>query len=168
MRRTSVHGCPTFFSIYIRKLLDNLSASPSLCVCVCVSLCVCVREGERRFAELTTSTTIMLCAAAAAVCLLAVLSPGPSLSAQDTPERSPCGDSFYRGTPPAGGPSSPPPPRPLCHSLPGGRTFATASSPTCDTAVYSAFHLGPGRTEEGGREEGEPVVRLDCSAIVWE
>lgn len=117
---------------------------------------------ERRFAELTT-TTIMLCsapAAAAAVWLLLVLSTGLSLSAEDVSESgfSLCKDCFYRQTPPAAAPAGPPV-HPLCHRLPGGQTFATVSKPTCDSAVYSAFHLGHGRTERESEEEGQLVVR---------
>lgn len=116
---------------------------------------------ERRFAELTTTTT-MLCSAPAAVWLLLVLSPGLSPSAEDVSESgfSLCKDCFYRQTPPAAAPVGPLM-HPLCHRLPGGQAFATVSTPTCDTAVYSAFHLGHGWTEEG-----QLVVRLNCSAIV--
>lgn len=124
---------------------------------------------ERRFAELTT-TTIMLCSApAAAVWLLVFLSPGQSLSAEDDSVSgfSLCKDSFYRQTPPTAAPAGPLL-RPLCHRLPGGQTFATVSKPTCDTAVYSAFHLGHGWTERERQEEGLLVVRLNCSAIVCE
>lgn len=106
----------------------------------------------------------MLCSAPAAVWLLLVLSPGLPLSAEDASESgfSLCKDCFYRQTPPAAAPEGPPT-QPLCHRLPGGRAFATVSTATCDTAVYSAFHLGHGWTEEG-----QLAVRLNCSAIVRE
>lgn len=106
----------------------------------------------------------MLCSAPAAVWLLLLLSPGLPLSAEDASESgfSLCKDCFYRQTPPAAAPEGPPT-HPLCHRLPGGRAFATVSTATCDTAVYSAFHLGHGWTEEG-----QSAVRLNCSAIVRE
>ncbi|XP_040900159.1 uncharacterized protein LOC121185796 [Toxotes jaculatrix] len=103
----------------------------------------------------------MLCpaavsAAAAAVWLLAVLGPGLSLPAEDNSEPgfTHCSHCFYRQTPPQGD-SAGSLLRPLCHRLPRGREFATLSKPTCDTAVYSAFHLSHGWTEE---EEGEELV----------
>ncbi|XP_051262039.1 uncharacterized protein LOC127366786 isoform X2 [Dicentrarchus labrax] len=103
----------------------------------------------------------MLCpaavsAAAAAVWLLAVLGPGLSLPAEDNskPGFSLCSYCFYRQTPPQGD-SAGPLLRPLCHRLPGGQAFATLSKPTCDTAVYSAFHVSHGWTE---REEGGELV----------
>lgn len=112
------------------------------------------------FADLTTT---MLCpaavsAAAAAVWLLAVLGPDLCLAAKDNsdPGFNLCSRCFYRQTPPQGA-SAGPLLRPLCHKLPGGQTFATLSKPTCDTAVYSAFHLGHGSTERE-REEGEELV----------
>ncbi|XP_049439579.1 uncharacterized protein LOC125893117 [Epinephelus fuscoguttatus] len=107
----------------------------------------------------------MLCpaavsAAAAAVWLLAVLGPGLSHPAEDNSEEgfSHCSHCFYRQTPPEGA-SAGPPLRSLCHTLPGGQTFATLSKPTCDTAVYSAFHLSHGWTE--GEEGGELVTEED-------
>ncbi|XP_029307576.1 uncharacterized protein LOC115021337 isoform X2 [Cottoperca gobio] len=106
----------------------------------------------------------MLCpaavsAAAAAVWLLAVLGPGLSLAAEDNtePDFSLCSRCFYRQTPPQGA-SAGPLLRSLCHTLPGGQAFASLSKPTCDTTVYSAFHLSHGGTEEEGEEGGEPVV----------
>ncbi|CAN9513758.1 unnamed protein product [Ophioblennius macclurei] len=109
----------------------------------------------------------MLCpaavsAAAAAVWLLAVLGPGLSVADECDLEScfTPCSHSFYRQTPPRGA-SAAPWLRPLCHRLPGGQAFATLSTPTCDTAVYSAYHLGPGWTEEKGEEEGELVSDED-------
>ncbi|XP_059195090.1 uncharacterized protein LOC131976186 [Centropristis striata] len=102
----------------------------------------------------------MLCpaavnAAAAAVWLLAVLGPGLSHAAEDSSEQgfSLCGHCFYRQTPPQGA-SAGPLLRSLCHRLPGGQAFATLSRPTCDTAVYSAFHLSHDWTE---REEGDEL-----------
>ncbi|XP_034466971.1 uncharacterized protein LOC117776792 [Hippoglossus hippoglossus] len=101
----------------------------------------------------------MLCPAAvsaAAVWLLAVLGPGLSLSAEDNAEQgfTLCSDCFYRQTPPLGA-SAGPLLHPLCHTLPRGQAFATLSKPACDTAVYSAFHLRHGWTEE---EEGEELL----------
>ncbi|KAM3613630.1 uncharacterized protein V6R79_002694 [Siganus canaliculatus] len=101
-------------------------------------------------------------AAAAAVWLLAVLGPGLSLPDEDSSEPgvSQCSHCFYRQTPPQGvsaGPSL----RPLCHRLPGGQAFATLSRPTCDTAVYSAFHLSHGWTEREGEEGGELLTEED-------
>ncbi|XP_042345271.1 uncharacterized protein LOC121945250 [Plectropomus leopardus] len=103
----------------------------------------------------------MLCpaavsAAAAAVWLLAALGPGLSLPAEDNTEAgfSLCSHCFYRQMPPQGA-SAGPLLRSLCHRLPGGQTFATLSRPTCDTAVYSAFHLRHGWTEG---DEGEELV----------
>lgn len=49
--------------------------------------------------------------------------------------------------------------------LPGGLALATLSKPDCDTAVYSAFHLGRGGTERGGQEEEELVVRMQLSCL---
>ncbi|XP_076593516.1 uncharacterized protein LOC143324699 [Chaetodon auriga] len=109
----------------------------------------------------------MLCpaavsAAAAAVWLLAVLGPGLSLPAEDSSEPgfSLCSHCFYRQTPPQGA-SAGPLLRPLCHRLPGGQAFATLSKPTCDTVVYSAFHLSHGRTEREGEEGGELVTEQE-------
>ncbi|XP_029928898.1 uncharacterized protein LOC115374220 [Myripristis murdjan] len=107
----------------------------------------------------------MLCpaavnAAAVAGWLLAVLGLGLSLPAEDNSEPgfSLCSHCFYRQTPPRGA-SAGPLLRPLCHSLPGGQALATLYSPTCDTAVYSAFHLSHGWTQRGG-EEGEELVTV--------
>lgn len=116
----------------------------------------------------------MLCSAAvsaaatAAVWLLAVLSPGLSLPAEDIsePDFSLCSHCFYRQTPPQGA-SAGPPLRPLCHRLPRGQAFATLSVPTCDTAVYSAFHLGNGWTEREGQEGGELVVRIQLAWLLY-
>ncbi|KAM9310406.1 uncharacterized protein KZ484_026295 [Pholidichthys leucotaenia] len=105
----------------------------------------------------------MLCpaavsAAAAAVWLLAVLGPGLSLPAEDSsePDFSLCSHCFYRQTPPQGA-SAGLLLHPRCHRLPGEQTFATLSRSTCDTAVYSAFHLSHGWAENKG-EEGEELV----------
>ncbi|XP_068592519.1 mucin-22 [Cebidichthys violaceus] len=115
----------------------------------------------------------MLCpaavsAAAAAVWLLAVLGPGLSLPAEDNsePDVSLCTHCFYRQTPPQGASSA----GLLCHSLPGGQAFATLSQPTCDTAVFSAFHLSPGWTEKEGEElvtnEEEENIKVAVPALV--
>uniref|UniRef100_A0A3Q0S6W0 INO80 complex subunit E n=1 Tax=Amphilophus citrinellus TaxID=61819 RepID=A0A3Q0S6W0_AMPCI len=66
-----------------------------------------------------------------------------------------CSNCFYRQMPPRGS-SAGPLLRPRCHRLPGGQAFATLSRPTCDTAVYSAFHLGQGWAEKEGKERKEP------------
>lgn len=138
---------------------------------------MCVWEGERRFADLTTSSTTssttMLCsapaAAAAAVWLLLVLSPGLPLSAEDASDSgfSLCTGCFYRQTPPKAAPAGLQL-HPLCHRLPGGQAFATGSEPTCDTPVYSAFHLSHGWMEREGQEEGALVVSWNSSAVVCE
>ncbi|XP_034730125.1 uncharacterized protein LOC117946234 isoform X2 [Etheostoma cragini] len=105
----------------------------------------------------------MLCsaavsAAAAAVWLLAMLGPGLSLPAENNSGQgfSLCSHCFYRQTPPQGV-SARSLLRSFCHRLPGGQAFATLSKPTCDTAVYSAFHLSHGWTEKKG-EEGKELV----------
>lgn len=128
---------------------------------------MCEREGG--FAELTTTMLYpaAVSAAAAAVWLLAVLGPCLSLPAEDNSELgfSLCSNCFYRQTPPQGA-SEGPLLRPLCHRLPGGQEFATLSKPTCDTAVYSAFHLSHGWTERGGEEGEELVVRMHLSCYL--
>lgn len=139
-----------------------------------LALCESVCEREGGFAELTTT---MLCpaavsAAAAAVWLLAVLGPGLSLPAEDNsdPGFILCSHCFYRQMPPQGAPAGPPL-SPQCHRLPGGQAFATLSKPTCDTAVYSAFHLSHGWTEggeEAAEEEGQLVVSYYALLFVFE
>ncbi|XP_020504770.2 uncharacterized protein si:ch73-54f23.2 [Labrus bergylta] len=104
-------------------------------------------------------------AAAASVWLLAVLGPVLSLPDGDNSEAdfSLCSHCFYRQTLPQG-PSAGPLLRPLCHRLPGGQTFATLSKPTCDTAVYSAFHLShEGAEGEGGGEAVEEDDNTDVA-----
>uniref|UniRef100_A0A3Q4N4Y0 Uncharacterized LOC102775577 n=1 Tax=Neolamprologus brichardi TaxID=32507 RepID=A0A3Q4N4Y0_NEOBR len=79
-----------------------------------------------------------------------------------------CSNCFYRQTPPRGS-SAGPLLRPRCHRLPGGQTFATLSRPTCDTAVYSAFHLLQGWTEregEEGREPQEEDIKVAAPALL--
>uniref|UniRef100_A0A3B5AMS0 Uncharacterized LOC103367534 n=1 Tax=Stegastes partitus TaxID=144197 RepID=A0A3B5AMS0_9TELE len=100
-------------------------------------------------------------AAAAAVWLLAMLGPGLSLPAEDNsePNFTLCSDCFYRQTPPQGA-SAGSLLRPMCHRLSGGQAFATLSRPTCDMAVYSAFHLSHGWTEWEG-EEGEELTEKE-------
>lgn len=117
-------------------------------------------------------TTTMLCpvavsTAAAAVWLLAVLGPGLPAAAEDNsdPGFSLCSHCFYRQTPPQGA-SAGPLLHPLCHTLPGGRTFATLSKPTCDTAVYYAFHLSHGSTERDGEKGDALVVRAPLSCCL--
>uniref|UniRef100_A0A3Q1JFM7 INO80 complex subunit E n=1 Tax=Anabas testudineus TaxID=64144 RepID=A0A3Q1JFM7_ANATE len=92
----------------------------------------------------------MLCpaavsAAAAAVLLLAVLGSGLSLAAEDNsdPGFNLCSHCFYRQMPPRGA-SAGPLLHPLCHSLPGGQTFATLSKPTCHSwdSNLSLLHGG--------------------------
>ncbi|XP_030605199.1 uncharacterized protein LOC115794081 isoform X1 [Archocentrus centrarchus] len=106
-------------------------------------------------------------AAAAAVWLLAVLGPGLSLPAEDNSQAdfTLCSNCFYRQMPPQGS-SAGPLLRPRCHRLPGGQAFATLSRPTCDTAVYSAFHLGQGWAEREGKERKEPVQEDDIKVAV--
>uniref|UniRef100_A0A3P8SS78 INO80 complex subunit E n=1 Tax=Amphiprion percula TaxID=161767 RepID=A0A3P8SS78_AMPPE len=100
-------------------------------------------------------------AAAAAVWLLAMLGPGLSLPAEDNsePNFTLCSDCFYRQMPPQGA-SAGSLLRPTCHRLSGGQAFATLSRPTCDIAVYSAFHLSHGWTEGEG-EEGEELTEKE-------
>uniref|UniRef100_A0A8D0AQQ5 INO80 complex subunit E n=1 Tax=Sander lucioperca TaxID=283035 RepID=A0A8D0AQQ5_SANLU len=100
----------------------------------------------------------LVLAAAAAVWLLAMLGPGLSLPAEGNSEPgfSLCSHCFYRQTPPQGA-SAGSLLRPLCYRLAGGQAFATLSKPTCDTAVYSAFHLSHGWTEKEG-EEGKELA----------
>lgn len=126
---------------------------------------MCEREG--RLAELITMLSpaaLSAAAAAAAVWLMALLGPGLSLPAEHDSESAftLCSDCFYRQTPPRGA-SAEPLLHQQCHRLPGGRAFATLSRPTCDTTVWSAFHLSQGWT--GGEEEqgGESVVRISLS-----
>ncbi|XP_029359875.1 uncharacterized protein LOC115044775 isoform X2 [Echeneis naucrates] len=98
-------------------------------------------------------------AAAAAFWLLAVLGPGLSLPAEHSSESdfTLCSHCFYRQTPPQGA-SAGPLLRPLCHRLPRGQAFATLTKPSCDTAVYSAFHLSHGWMEREGVEAEELVT----------
>ncbi|XP_071326032.1 uncharacterized protein [Trachinotus anak] len=111
----------------------------------------------------------MLCpaavsAAAAAVWLLAVLGPGLSLPAEDSEsDFTLCSHCFYRQTPPQGA-SEGPLLRLLCHRLPRGQAFATLTKPTCDTAVYSAFHLSHGWAQREG-EEGDELVTEEENKI---
>ncbi|XP_068613898.1 endonuclease domain-containing 1 protein [Brachionichthys hirsutus] len=95
-------------------------------------------------------------AAAAAICMLAVLGPGPSLSAKDNSETvfSLCRHCFYNQMPPRAA-SAGSGLRPLCHKLPGGQAFATLSKPGCDRAVYAAFCLSHGWLGREAEEEGE-------------
>lgn len=101
-------------------------------------------------------------AAAAAVWLLAMLGPGLSLPAEDNsePNFTLCSHCFYRRTPPQGA-SAGSLLRPVCHRLSGGQAFATLSRPTCDIAVYSAFHLSHGWTEWEGKEGIELVTKKE-------
>lgn len=120
-------------------------------------------------ADLTMLCPAVVSAAAAALWLLAVLGPGLSPAAEDNsdPGFSLCSHCFYRQKPPRGA-SAEPLLRPLCHQLPGGQTFATLSKPTCDTVVYSAFHLSHGSTESEGEEGEELKVRRHLStSIIW-
>ncbi|KAK2844778.1 hypothetical protein Q5P01_011437 [Channa striata] len=109
----------------------------------------------------------MLCPAVVSVWLLAVLGPGLSLAAEDNsqPGFSLCSHCFYRQTPPLGN-SAGPLLRPVCHKLPGGKTFATLHEPTCDTAVYSAFHLSYESTEREADEGDELVTKGEHSVKV--
>ncbi|XP_056457292.1 uncharacterized protein LOC130391271 [Gadus chalcogrammus] len=92
-------------------------------------------------------------AAAVTACILAVLGPGLSLPAED------CSHCFYRQTPPRG-PSSEALQQ-LCHGAPGGQAFAALRSPTCDTAVLSAFRVGHVGTVREGEEAVSEIPDLD-------
>lgn len=131
-----------------------------------LALFVCVRQREGGIAELTSTMPCpaAVSTAAAAVWLLAVLGPGLSLPAEDgsEPGFTLCSHCFYRQTPPQGA-SAGPLLHPLCHSLPGGQAFATLHKPTCDTAVYFAFHLSHGWTGREGQEGEGLVVRTNLS-----
>lgn len=124
------------------------------------SVCETEREGGSAVLTTTMLYPAAVSAAAAAVWLLAVLGPGLSLPADDNSESdfTLCSHCFYRQKPPRGA-SAGPLLLPLCHRLPGGQAFATLSRPTCDTAVYSAFHLSHGWTAREGEEGEEFVVR---------
>ncbi|XP_053737475.1 uncharacterized protein LOC128768547 [Synchiropus splendidus] len=102
-------------------------------------------------------------AAAAVWLLLLLLGLVMSLAAEDNADFSLCSHCFFRQSPPRGG-STGQPLTPRCHTLPGGRTLATLHTPTCDTAVYSAFHLGHGWTQ--GQEEEDVVTIQDGDANV--
>ena len=157
-----------FPSIYGNRWIIYKPLPLALCYCVCQR----ERERERErggFAELTTTMLCPAAVSAAAIWLLAVLGPGLSLSAEDNAEQgfTLCSDCFYRQTPPRGA-SAELLLHPLCHTLPGGQAFATLSKPACDTAVYSAFHLRHGWTEE---EEGEELLvrtRLKWYCVFFE
>lgn len=99
-------------------------------------------------------------AAAAVVWLLTVLGPGLFYPAEATSETgfTHCSHSFYRQMAPQG--ASVGSLRPLCHTQPGGRSFATLYQPTCDSAVYSAFHLRNGLADSAREDVAEPVVRM--------
>nr|XP_020466473.1 uncharacterized protein LOC109966167 isoform X3 [Monopterus albus] len=130
----------------------------------------------------------MVWPAAVVVWLVAALGPGLSFSAEDNshPGFNLCSHCFYRQTPPQGA-SAGESLHPLCHKLPGGQTFATLSKPTCDTAVYSAFHLSHGWTEReelvadegdikvavpallrGSRDPSHPVLAADSPLQHWD
>lgn len=98
-------------------------------------------------------------AAAAVVWLLTVLGPGLFYPAEATSETgfTHCSHSFYRQMAPQG--ASVGSLRPLCHTQPGGRSFATLYQPTCDSAVYSAFHLRNGLADSAREDVAEPVSK---------
>ncbi|XP_072316788.1 uncharacterized protein [Eucyclogobius newberryi] len=97
---------------------------------------------------------------AAALWLLALL--GSGLTPAQASGFPHCSHSFYRQSPPQGSYDG----QALCHTRPGGQTFATLYQPICGSAVYSAFHLSNGpaaSTAEGGagpesKEEGAVEV----------
>ncbi|XP_061675747.1 uncharacterized protein LOC133500708 [Syngnathoides biaculeatus] len=53
-------------------------------------------------------------------------------------------------------------PSPLCHRTPGGHDFATLRRLDCETAVASAFRLGPGWTQG---QEGEELLELEEDGV---
>lgn len=106
---------------------------------------------------------------AAAVWLLALLCTGltPAEGASET-DFTLCSHNFYRQSPPQG--SSDRPLRPLCHTKPGGQTFATLYQPACDSALYSAFLLSyefsASTTEDGPVSEEEESVTVVVPALL--
>lgn len=101
---------------------------------------------------------------AAALWLLAV---GSGLcvpaEASSEPGFTDCSHSFYRHSPPQG--SAAGPLRPLCHSGPGGQSFATLYQPNCDSAVYSAFHLSNGLAVST-EDKGAGIVSKESVKVV--
>lgn len=103
---------------------------------------------------------------AAAVWLLALLFSGraPAEAASET-DFTLCSHSFYRQSPPQG--SADRPLRPLCHTRPGGHSFATLYQPACGSAVYSAFLLDNEVAAGADEDEPEPVTKEDESVRVF-
>ncbi|KAM9797861.1 uncharacterized protein ACB057_008896 [Neosynchiropus ocellatus] len=104
--------------------------------------------------------------AAAAVWLL-LLGPVLSLAAEDNaePDFSLCSHCFFRQSPPRGG-STGQPLTPQCHTLPGGKTLATLHTPTCDTAVYTAFRLSHGWTPGPEEEDVVTIQEGDTNVLI--
>lgn len=103
---------------------------------------------------------------AAAVWLLAVLGTGLTSSAEASSETdfTFCSHSFYRQSPPQG--SSDRPLRALCHTRPGGQTFATLYQPACGSPIYSAFLLSNELAASTAEDEPEPVAKEEESVTV--
>ncbi|KAJ0066306.1 hypothetical protein NL108_010938 [Boleophthalmus pectinirostris] len=99
---------------------------------------------------------------AGALLLLAVL--GSGLSPAQASDFTQCSHSFYKQSPPGG--SNDGPLKPLCHSRPGGQSFATLYQPTCGSPVYSAFHLTNGLAASTTEEGAEPVTTEEESVKV--
>lgn len=102
---------------------------------------------------------------AAAVWLLVLLGTGlTSAEAASETDFTLCSHSFYRQSPPQG--SSDRPLRPLCHTRPGGQTFATLYQPSCGSAVYSAFLLNNELATSTAEDGPEPVSKEEESVTV--
>ncbi|XP_062395504.1 uncharacterized protein LOC134083268 [Sardina pilchardus] len=123
---------------------------------------------------------------AAASLLAALLLSGLCARARCQPETDPdfslCRRSFYRETPPQGAGEAASGAGELlqrCHTLPGGRRFASLHHPTCGASVYSAFCLsqdnnwgGPAADAQaedagdGSRAEGAPDSEVLVPALL--
>ncbi|CAL9705517.1 unnamed protein product [Knipowitschia caucasica] len=99
---------------------------------------------------------------AAALWLLVLLYTG-LLPAQAS-DFNQCSHSFYRHIPPQG--SYDKPLQPLCLTRPKGQSFATLYQPSCDSAVYSAFHLSNGLTASTAKQEAESLSKEEKSVKV--
>ncbi|KAG5271778.1 hypothetical protein AALO_G00183900 [Alosa alosa] len=79
----------------------------------------------------------------AALLLLGLLSGRARSQAETDPDFSLCRRSFYQETPPRGAAQAADGAELVqrCHSLPGGRSFASLYNSTCGASVYSAFCL---------------------------
>ncbi|KAK7887022.1 hypothetical protein WMY93_026643 [Mugilogobius chulae] len=99
---------------------------------------------------------------AASLWLLALLCTGLSLT--QASDFSHCSHSFYRQSPPQG--SDDESLQPLCHTRPGGQSFASLYQPACGSAVYSAFHLSNGLAASSAEEGADPVGKEEESVKV--